>query len=115
QSHTARLTCYAHERDKVIGCRAGNAAFGHATVTVAKEHAAFVVHSDFVEVEKVAVLMAATLLPDASHALNWVIRCGIHCRPGRAAIVGDSDECVPSAGETHRLLVACYVCPGESQ
>ena len=58
--------------------------------------------------------MAATLLPDASHALNWVIRCGIHCRPGRAAIVGGGDECVPFAGETYRLVVACDVSAGEA-
>src|SRR6266853_2941947 len=68
-SLATRLARHAHEGDKIVGCGAGNTAFGHAAVAVAIEHPAFAVHRDFVEVEKVAVLMAATLLPDASHAL----------------------------------------------
>src|SRR3981081_454486 len=106
QTLAARLTCHAHECDKIVSRSAGDTTFGHATVTVAIKHAAFVVDGDFVEVEKVAVQMAATLLPDARHALHRIIRGGVTRRPSHAAVVGGGYERVPFTGETYRLVVA---------
>src|SRR6266581_6441633 len=50
--------------------------------------------------------MAATLLPDASHALHRIIWGGVDRRPGRAAIVGCGDERIPFARKTRCLVVS---------
>src|SRR5213595_58400 len=50
--------------------------------------------------------MAATLLPDAGHALYWIIWGGIDSRPGRATIVGGSDERIPFAWKTRCLVIS---------
>ena len=96
----------AHEGDEIVGCRAGDTAWGHAAIAVAIEHPAFAVHGDFVKVEKVTVLMAAALLPDAGHALNGIVRGGVDRRPGHAAVVGGGDERIPFAREAYRLVIA---------
>jgi len=106
QALTSRLARHAHEGDKIIGSCARDAAFGDAPVAVSVEDVPFIVHGDFVKIEQIAVLMAATLLPDARHALHGIVGCGVHRRPRRAAIVGGGDERVPFAGETYRLIVA---------
>src|SRR5438477_8321264 len=50
--------------------------------------------------------MAATLLPDASHALHWIIWGGIDRRPGRAAIVGSGNKRIPFAWKTRCLVIS---------
>src|SRR5437763_16674983 len=50
--------------------------------------------------------MAATLLPDAGHALYWIIWGGIDSRPGRATIVGGGDKRIPFAWETRCLVIS---------
>src|SRR6202022_3901958 len=68
-------------------------------VTVTVEHAAFVVHSDFVKVEQVAVavLSAAALLPNAGMVLNGVVRRGVDRDPGPALVIGSGDIHIPDA------------------
>src|SRR5207237_10078666 len=86
--------------------RAGDAGWGHAAIAGALEQPAFAVHGEFVKVEKVRVLMAAALLPDAGHALNGIVRGGVDRRPGHAGVVGGGDERIPFARETYRLVIA---------
>src|SRR5205814_9789528 len=50
--------------------------------------------------------MAAALLPDAGHALYWIIWGGIDSRPGRATIVGGGDKRIPFAWETRCLVIS---------
>src|SRR5207244_6791901 len=84
----ATLTRHAHVGVKIVGRRTGDAGPARTAVAVAIEHMAFVVHRDFVEVEQVAIVMAATLLPDTGHALNRIIRGGVDRCPGHAAMLG---------------------------
>src|SRR5438093_7061433 len=106
QPFATRLTRNPHEGNKVIGCRAGDAARGHATIAVSIQNSAFVIDGDFVEVEQVSVLMAATLLPDAGHALNRTVWRRVDRRPGLATVISGGDEGVPFARETYRLVIA---------
>src|SRR5947207_723047 len=50
--------------------------------------------------------MAAALLPDAGHALYWIIWGGIDSRPGRAAVVRGGDKRIPFAWETRCLVIS---------
>src|SRR6266513_5271967 len=77
QGLTTRLARDAHESGEIIRRRAGDAAVCNTPITVAVENASVFIHGDFVEVEKVAVLMAAALLPDAGGVLNGIIRCRV--------------------------------------
>src|SRR5437660_9118718 len=88
----AALTRDAHICGEIIGRRAGDTTLGHAAVAVAVKNVTFVIHCDLVKIKQVAIVMAATLLPDASHALNGIIRSGVYRRPRGAAIVGGGDE-----------------------
>ena len=97
---------HAHESHKIVRRSPSDTTCGHTAIAVAIEHPAFAVHGDFVKVEKVTVLMAAALLPDAGHALNGIVRGGVDRRPGHAAVVGGGDERVPFAREAYRLVVA---------
>ena len=109
QWFAAELACHAHESDKIVRWRrrgSSDAALTHTAVAIAVKHSAFIVGGDFIEIEKVTILGAAALLPDASHALNRIVRCCVDCRPGLPAVIGSSDERVPYSGETHCLIVA---------
>src|SRR5437870_13779860 len=69
QALTSRLARHAHEGDKIIGSCARDAAFGDAPVADSVEDVPFIVPRDFVKIEQIGVLMAATLLPGAAHTL----------------------------------------------
>src|SRR4030095_3345373 len=73
QRFAAGLPRYSHKRDKVIGRRGCGAAFDSAAVAVSVENAPMVIHGDFVEVEQIAILMAAALLPNACVTLNGIV------------------------------------------
>src|SRR5436309_15453607 len=94
QALTSRLARHAHEGDKIIGSCARDAAFGDAPVAVSVEDVPFIVHGDFVKIEQIAVLMTATLLPDARNALHGIVGCGVKRRPRCAAIDVCGDELV---------------------
>src|SRR5712692_7524775 len=114
QALAAGLPRHAHEGSNFLGSCACDAALGHTAVAVAIEHPAFGADGDFVKVEQIAVLMGATLLPDASHALNGIIRGGVDRGPSLAAVVGGRDERVPFARETNGLIVAGRVSAEEA-
>src|SRR5207247_11362684 len=99
-SLAAGLTRDAHVGCEIIRRRAGDTTLRDATVAVSIEHVAFVVHRDLIKVEQVAIIMAATLLPDAGHALNGIIGSGVNRRPRCASIVGGGDERIPFARKT---------------
>src|SRR5438094_7410122 len=100
------LTRHAHERDKIIGGCAGDAPFSHAPIAVSVESAAMVVYRDFVEVEQIAVIVAAALLPDPSLALNGIVRRRVDRHPRLTFVVSRSDERVPLPRETASLIIA---------
>src|SRR2546423_12850360 len=58
--------------------------------------------------------MAATLLPDTSHALHRIIRGGIDRRPSRTAIVGGGDERIPFARKTRCLVISGHITAEET-
>src|SRR5947207_12871117 len=70
QALTSRLARHAHEGDKIIGSCAPDAAFGDAPVAVSVEHVPFIVHADFVKIEQMSALIAATRLPHARRPLH---------------------------------------------
>src|SRR5213078_638788 len=82
QGLAAGLPRHSHKGDKIIGRCACDAAFGHASVAVSVENASVIVHGDFVEVEQIAVLMTATLLPNTCVTLNGIVWCSVDCCPG---------------------------------
>src|SRR5438094_8367337 len=98
------LPRHAHERDKIIGGCAGDAPFSHAPIAVSVESAAMVVYRDFVEVEQIAVIVAAALLPDPSLALNGIVRRRVDRHPRLTFVVSSSDERVPLYRETAGLV-----------
>src|SRR5436190_22338659 len=73
QGLAAGLPRHSHKRDKIVGCCACNAARRDASVAVPVENASMVVHSNFVEIQQIAVLVTATLLPNAGITLNGII------------------------------------------
>src|SRR5438105_3368384 len=81
QWFAAELARDAHEGAKIVGSRAGDARPTPAAVAVAIEHTAFVVDRDLVKIQQVAIVMAATLLPDAGHALDGIIRGSVDRLP----------------------------------
>src|SRR5258708_422790 len=109
QTLATGLPGYTQARGEVIRCRACNTFFAHTAVAVAIKHAGSVVHRNLVEVEQVAIVMAAALLPDTSHTLNGIIRRGIYGRPGRTAVIGRGYEHIPLARKTIGLIVTVYV------
>src|SRR5882724_8980877 len=106
QRFAARLPRHSHEGDKVIGRCAGDAARRHASVAVSVESASVVVHRDFVEIEQIAVVVAAALLPDTGPALNGIIWRGVDCHPRLTLVVSRGNERVPFARETAGLVIA---------
>src|SRR6266851_9863186 len=78
QTLATGLSGHTHVRGGVIRSCAGNTFFAHTPVAVAIKHAASVVHRNLVEVEQVAIVMTAALLPDSRHTLNWIIRRGVY-------------------------------------
>src|SRR5436309_2338212 len=96
----ARLARNAHEGVKIVSRRTGDAGPARTAVAVAIEHMAFVVDRDLVEVEQVAVLSAAALLPDAGHALDGIVGRGVDRCPRDTAVVSDGDERIRFDRET---------------
>src|SRR6266403_912120 len=82
QALASRLPRNAHEGDEIVGGCAGDAPFSHAPVAVAVESAPMVVYRDFVEIEQIAVVVAAALLPDTGPALNGIIWRSVDRYPG---------------------------------
>src|SRR5439155_1073703 len=104
-----RLARHAHEGGEIFGRCPGDAPRADTAVAVSIQDSAFVIDRDFVEVEQVAVLVAAPLLPDAGHALDGIVRRGVDRDPGPAPVIGRGDERVPDPRETVRLVVAGHV------
>src|SRR5438552_9231921 len=96
----------AHEGSEIVRRSPSNAAFAYATIAVAVKDPSLFVHSDFVEVEKVAVLVTTALLPNTGHALYRIVGRGVDCDPVCAAIVSRRDEGIPVAWEAYRLVIA---------
>src|SRR6267378_7296911 len=111
---TAGLSRDAHVRGEVVRRGARDAACAYTTIAEAIERPALCVDGDFVEVEKIPVIMAATLLPDTGHALHWVVRRGIDRRPSLPVVVGSGDKGIPFAGEATGLVIARHVCANET-
>src|SRR5438093_4195171 len=106
QRFAAGLPRHSHKCDKIIGCCARDAARCHASVAVSIESASVVVHRDFVEIQQIAVVVAAALLPDTGPALNGIIWRGVDCHPRLTLVVGGGNERVPFARETAGLVIA---------
>src|SRR6266404_5245494 len=85
----------AHEGSEIVRRSPSNAAFAYTTIAVAVKDPSVFVHSDFVEVEKIAILVAAALLPDTGGMLNGIIRCRVDCDPVCAAIISGGDKGIP--------------------
>src|SRR5882762_1244709 len=77
QASATRLTGDAHVSGEVIGSRARDTLLTNTAVAVAIKHAAAVIHRNLVEVEQVAFVMSAALLPDTGHILNRIVRRGV--------------------------------------
>src|SRR5260370_30724439 len=75
-----------------------------AAVIVPKQHAAFAIHRDFVEIEQVAVRVTAASLPNAAESLNRIVRRGVDDTPVIAAIVGCGNVEIPKAREGYSLI-----------
>ena len=67
---------------------------------------AFVVCSRIGEIQQVAAWIVAAFVPDAGFSLYWSVRCGIHGRPGLAAVVCVRDVSIPRAFEIRCLVIA---------
>src|SRR5882724_12735710 len=106
QAPASRLPRNAHEGDEIIGGCAGDAALSHAPVAVSVESAPMIVHGAFVEIQQIAVVVAAALLPDTGPALNGIIWRGVDCHPRLPLVVGGGNERVPFARETAGLVIA---------
>src|SRR5437773_6907380 len=87
QGLAAGLPRHSHKRDKIVRRCACDAAFGHTPVAVAVENPASVVYGDFVEIEQIAVLVTATLLPNAGVTLNRIVWRSVDRYPGLPLIV----------------------------
>src|SRR5207253_6794205 len=109
QGLTAGLPCHSHKCNKIIGGCARDATFSHASVAVAVENASMVVHGDFVEIQQIAVLMTATLLPNAGVTLSRIVWRSVDGCPCLPSIVGRGNEGIPFARETGGLVVAWLI------
>src|SRR5437879_3555117 len=105
---TAELSSHPHMRGEVVRCTPRDTADRHATITITIEDTALVVDRDLIKIEQVAILMAATSLPDRAHVLNRIVRGSIDSSPSNTAVVGRGDVCVPFAGKTVGLVVTVY-------
>src|SRR6266404_9629351 len=114
QGLAAGLPRHSHKGDKIIGRCACDAAFGHTSIAVAVENPASVVHGDFVEIQQIAVLMAATLLPNAGVTLNWIVWRSVDGYPCLPSIVGCGNKGIPFARETVGLVVTWLICAYEA-
>src|SRR5438552_17050176 len=110
----AELSGHPHVGGEIIRRTPRDTAHRHATITVTVEDTAVVVDRDLIKIEQVAILMAATCLPDSAHVLHRIVRGSIDSSPGNTAVVGRGDVCVPFARETVGLLVTVYVGPEEA-
>src|SRR5438445_10687445 len=108
------LPRHSHKGDKIIGRCACDAAFGHTSIAVAIENPASVVHGDFVEIQQIAILVTATLLPNAGVTLNRVIWRSVDCCPRLTLIVSGGNEGIPFACETVCLVVTRLICGYEA-
>src|ERR1700731_2902165 len=99
------LTSHGHPGGEVVRAGPADAAGGGATIAIAVKNVALIVDGDFSEVEQVAVLRAAALLPDAGGVLHGIVRRDVDGRPGRTAIKGAGDEGVPFAGKAKGLVI----------
>src|SRR5437868_8938424 len=106
QSLAASLTRHAHVSDEVIWTGACNTSGADTTVTVTVKNPAFVVDRNFVEVEQIALQVAAATLPDTGLALHRVVRSSVHGRPRFAAVISGSNEDVPTARIAESLVIA---------
>src|SRR6185369_2175007 len=114
QRLATRLSCHSHEGDKIIGRCAGNTTFCHATVAVAVENASVVVDGDFVEIEQIAVLMTATLLPNASVTLNGIVWRSVDRHPRLSLIVSRGNKRIPFPLKTVGLVVTWLIGANET-
>src|SRR5437879_10265732 len=114
QGLAAGLPRHSHKRDKIIGRCACDAAFGHTSIAVAIENPASVVHGDFVEIQQIAVLVTATLLPNAGVTLNRIVWRSVDGYPGLTFIVSSGNEGIPFACETVCLVVPRLICGYEA-
>src|SRR5437773_2210710 len=109
QAPASRLPGNAHEGDEIIGGCAGDASLGHASVAVSVENASMIVHGDFVEIQQIAVIVAAALLPNAGRTLNRIVRRRVDRHPRLTFVVSRSDERVPLSRETAGLVIAWLI------
>src|SRR6266404_4318486 len=109
QGLAAGLPRHSHKCDKIIGRRAGDAARRYASVAVSVENASVVVHGDFVEIQKIAVLVTATLLPNAASALNRIVWRSVDGYPSLTFIISSGNEGIPFALETVCLVVTWLI------
>src|SRR6266478_1004603 len=105
QRLSTRLPRDTHEGGEIIRRSAGDAALCHTAIAVAVENASVFIHGDFVEVEKIAVLVAAALLPDSGGMLNGIIRCRVNRHPVCPVVVSRGDERVPIPREAYCLVI----------
>src|SRR5436190_22509013 len=109
QRLAAGLPRHSHKRDKIIGRCACDAAFGHTSIAVAVENPAPIVHGDFVEIQQIAVLVTATLLPNAGVTLNRIVWRSVDGYPCLPSIVSRGNKGIPFARETVGLVVAWLI------
>ena len=79
------MTGYSHVSYEIVRAGSRDTLGAHATIAVAVKNPAFVVDSDFVEVEQIALDVAATALPDTSFALDRIVRRRVDCCPRTTA------------------------------
>ena len=80
-------------------------AVADATVVVSEEHTTSVVNCDFIEVEKVSIVVTAASQPNAGCTLHRIVRTGIHNGPTVAAIEGGGHKGIPDARERRALEI----------
>src|SRR5579864_4293897 len=110
----AGLARDAHVGDEIVRTGSANTASAHATIAVAIKNMTFVVDGDFVEVEQIALKVAAALLPNSGPGLNRVVRRGVDGGPGFAAVISRGDERIPAPGKTQSLVIAGDICAEEA-
>src|SRR5438105_3252994 len=105
QTLAADLSCDTHERAKCIVVGICDTA-ADTTIAVTEENTTFLIHRDFVEIEQVPVQdSAAAALPDATFALNGVVRRSVHHIPSVAGIIRGRHEQIPAAGEVLAFII----------
>src|SRR5256885_6995286 len=114
QGLAAGLPRHSHKRDKIVGRCARDAARRHAAVAVSVENASMIVHSNFVEIQQIAVLVTATLLPNTGVTLNRIVWRSVDRYPRLTLIVSSGDKGIPFAWETVCLVVTWLICSYEA-